>query len=100
MGKAQRDKGAQGERELAKILNDHGIKAHRGYVQFKQSDLVGVDGIHVEVKRQETAKIWESLGVANMSEPNVMDDDVSLVAEMAKGKGNMANPFYRQNDRA
>lgn len=59
MGKAQRDKGAQGERELAKILNDHGINAHRGYVQFKQSDLVGVDGIHVEVKRQETAKIWE-----------------------------------------
>ena len=60
MGKAQRDKGAAGERELAKILNENGIiNAHRGYVQFKQSDLIGVDGIHVEVKRQENTKIWE-----------------------------------------
>ena len=59
MGKAQRDKGAAGERELAKILNENGINAHRGYVQFKQSDLISVDGIHVEVKRQENTKIWE-----------------------------------------
>ena len=59
MGKAQRDKGAAAERELSKILNEHGIDSHRGYVQFKQSDLVGIEGIHPEVKRQETTKIWE-----------------------------------------
>lgn len=59
MGKTERNKGAAAERELAKIFNDHGVSAHRGYVQFKQSDVVGVPGIHCEVKRQETAKIWE-----------------------------------------
>lgn len=64
MGKAQRNKGAAGERELAKILNESGINAHRGYVQFKQSDIVGIDGIHPEVKRQEVAKIWEWIAQA------------------------------------
>lgn len=59
MGSSQRNKGAAGERELAKVLNENGIYAHRGYVQFKQSDLVGIDDIHPEVKRQETTKIWE-----------------------------------------
>jgi Holliday junction resolvase len=56
-----RNKGAGGERELAKILNEHGIKAHRGYVQFKQSDLVGIDGIHPEVKRVEKLNIHEAM---------------------------------------
>lgn len=59
MGKAQRNKGAEAERELSRIMNENGIASHRGYVQFKQSDLVGIDGIHPEVKRQETTKIWE-----------------------------------------
>jgi Holliday junction resolvase len=56
-----RDKGARGERELAKILNENGIAAHRGYVQFKQSDLVGIPGIHPEVKRVEKLNIHEAM---------------------------------------
>lgn len=62
MGKASRDKGARGERELAGILNEMGINdAHRGYVQFKQSDLVGIKGIHPEVKRVEKLNIHEAM---------------------------------------
>jgi Holliday junction resolvase len=56
-----RDKGARGERELAKILNENGIECHRGYVQFRQSDLVGIEGIHPEVKRVEKLNIHEAM---------------------------------------
>ena len=45
-GCRSRRRGADAEREVAKILNEYGIPAHRGYVQFKQSDLIGIDGIH------------------------------------------------------
>ena len=59
-----RTKGAAGERELAHVLQDHGIDCQRGYVQFKQSDLVGIDGIHVECKRVEKLNIHNAMNQA------------------------------------
>lgn len=56
-----RTKGAVGERQLAHCLQGYGIDCHRGYVQFKQSDLVGIEGIHVECKRQEKLNIHEAM---------------------------------------
>ena len=56
-----RRKGAEGERSLARWLQEQGIACHRGYVQFKQSDLVGIEGIHVECKRQEKLNIHEAM---------------------------------------
>jgi Holliday junction resolvase len=53
MGRMSRDKGARAERELAKILIRYGIECRRGQVFNKEPDIVGVDGIHVEVKRTE-----------------------------------------------
>ena len=53
MGRMSRDKGARAERELAKILTRYGIGCRRGQVFNKEPDIVGVDGIHVEVKRTE-----------------------------------------------
>lgn len=51
-----RNKGADGERELAKILREYGYDAHRGqqYSGFQgDPDVVGLPGIHIECKRVE-----------------------------------------------
>lgn len=56
MGKMSRDKGKRGEREFARICRDHGYEeASRGqqYCGIEGEDVVGLPGIHVEVKRVE-----------------------------------------------
>lgn len=56
MGKASRDKGKRGERELANVLKEYGYKTKRG-VQYQgghdSPDVVGLPGIHIECKRVE-----------------------------------------------
>ena len=51
-----RRKGAEGERELSRLLRGYGVEARRGQ-QFcganGDADVVGLDGIHIEVKRVE-----------------------------------------------
>lgn len=59
MGNSQRIKGKAGELEVVHKLNDHGITARRGYVQFKEPDIMSELPFHLEVKRQETTKIQE-----------------------------------------
>lgn len=60
-GRASREKGARFERELSKLFNEHGFDTHRGYVQFKQSDVIGLLGIHVEAKASERLNPWAAL---------------------------------------
>ena len=60
MSRAERDKGARGEREVATILRAFGLEVDRtvqnsGY--FLRGDITGVEGYHVEVKRQETLRV-------------------------------------------
>ncbi len=63
MGRAQREKGANGEREVAAILRQAGFDVDRvpnsGGLRVR-GDLTGVDGYHLEVKRQEVARfpLW------------------------------------------
>lgn len=56
MGKASREKGKRGERELAGILREYGYDARRGQ-QYAgangDADVVGLPGIHIECKRVE-----------------------------------------------
>ena len=58
MGKAlnSRQKGARGERDLAKVLREYGFEARRGQ-QFAgangDADVVGLPGIHIECKNVE-----------------------------------------------
>lgn len=59
MGKMQRGKGANAEREVAKILQDYGYDARRGQVFNHEPDIVSNLPLHIEVKRQETIKIPE-----------------------------------------
>lgn len=61
-GKAARNKGADAERELAGILRDwYGYNVKRGKVFYHESDLVGLEGIHPEVKRQERLNLYAAM---------------------------------------
>lgn len=59
-----RRKGAQGERELASVLRQHGYDCHRG-MQYKGSpdspDVVGLPNIHIECKRVEKLNIYDAI---------------------------------------
>ena len=59
-----RRKGADGERELAKVLQGYGYDAHRGQ-QYRGSpdspDVTGVPGYHIECKRVEAVNIEKAM---------------------------------------
>jgi Holliday junction resolvase len=63
-----RAKGVRGELELAHWLEARGIAATRGQQRKGGDDspdvLHALPGIHIEVKRAETLRIWEALGQA------------------------------------
>lgn len=65
MGKASRDKGKRGEREVAKLLREHGFTGARRGQQFNgadgSADVVGLPGAHVEVKRTESLRLYDAL---------------------------------------
>ena len=65
MGKINsKQKGKRGERHVAQILRDHGYDAKRG-VQYQGSpdspDVIGLPGVHIEVKFTEHLAIWNAL---------------------------------------
>ena len=65
MGKAQREKGKRGEREVAAIARNHGFDGtHRGQ-QYRgggdSPDVIGIPGIHPEVKRVERLDLHAAL---------------------------------------
>lgn len=64
MGKASRDKGKRGERELANKLKEYGYDCHRGQ-QFcgadGSADVVGLPGIHIECKRVEKLNLYDAI---------------------------------------
>lgn len=74
MGKASRDKGKRGERELADVLKKHGYNAKRG-VQYHggpdSPDVTGLPGIHIECKRVEALQLYPALEQAK----NDADDE-------------------------
>ena len=66
MGRAEQRKGRAAELELVGILNDHGIPARPGEPMNygSEADIVGVAGVHVEVKRAEQLRLPEWLSQA------------------------------------
>ena len=59
-----RNKGASGERELAKKLREYGYEARRGQ-QFSGAngdpDVVGLPKIHIECKRVERLNLYDAM---------------------------------------
>lgn len=83
-GKRSRDRGKRGELELVHILrDDYGYTVRRGYVFHGESDLVGLEGIHVECKYVEKLNIHKAMGQA--------------VAEADKRKDGLPTVFFRRN---
>ena len=65
-GKSSQRKGADGERELAELLREHGYDIRRGgSLSFGEvPDLMGLPGIHIEVKRVERLNVVEAMDQA------------------------------------
>lgn len=62
-----RAKGKAGERELARLLRAEGFDARRGQ-QYSgaagDADVIGLPGVHLEVKRVEALRLWDALAQA------------------------------------
>lgn len=91
MGKAQREKGKRGERELANYLRDYGYDCRRGQ-QYSGSkgdaDVVGLPGIHIECKRVERLNIYDAIQQA-------IND--TQVEQLPAGKEIYPAVFHRRN---
>ena len=80
-------KGADGERELAKKLNEYGFSTRRS-VQYNgkaddgKADLVNLPGIHIECKRVERLNVSEAMTQAI----NDAKDEISGLAMAIAGK--------------
>ena len=59
-----RQKGAAGERELARVLRSYGYEARRGQQYCGangDADVVGLPGIHIECKRVERLDLYGAM---------------------------------------
>ncbi len=61
-----KEKGKKGEREFAKVCREYGYDCRRGqqYNGLEGEDVVGLPGVHVEVKRVERLNIHDAVGQA------------------------------------
>lgn len=68
MGKAQRDKGKRGERELAGVFRAYGYDDAKRGQQYcgaaGNADVIGLPGIHVECKRVEKLNLLDAVAQA------------------------------------
>lgn len=84
MSSRSQRKGANGERELAHLLrNQYGYEVRRGSVFWGESDMVGLSGIHPEVKRVEKLNIHAAVTQA--------------VQEAEKRQDGVPTVFFRRN---
>lgn len=74
-GKASQRKGADGERELAAVLREYGYEIKRGWsMSFGEvPDLVGLPGVHIEVKRCEQVRLSEWMQQAERDSQHFKD---------------------------
>ena len=62
-----RNKGATGERELAKKLREYGYDTRRGQQYCGSNgdaDVVGLPGVHIECKRNERLNVYDAMSQA------------------------------------
>lgn len=66
MGKSSQRKGANGERELTTILQQRGYQVERGGSETfgTVSDITGLPGVHIEVKRVERLNVSMAMAQA------------------------------------
>lgn len=63
-----RQKGKRGELEFARLLRDHGFDNARRGQQYSgangDADVIGIDGLHIEVKRVEKLNLQDAFDQA------------------------------------
>lgn len=88
MGKFSRNKGVRGEQELALKLRELGFDGVYRSQQFcgsaTSADLLGVPGIHAEVKRCESLSLYKAYEQAKRD---------------SGGSGDMPTIFHRRNEK-
>ena len=79
-------KGKTGEREFARLCRAYGYEARRGvqYSGIEGQDVVGLPGVHVEVKRRERINLYDAVAQA------VRD-------ARSRGKGELPVVAWRRN---
>lgn len=80
MGKAQREKGKRGEREIAHILQGYGYTEARRSQQYaginSDADVVGLPGIHIESKRVQALNLDKAM---EQAERDAREDEMPTV---------------------
>lgn len=84
-----KQKGARFERQLASKFREHGYDARRT-AQYcgntgDAADVVGLPGLHIEAKHQETMRLYDWIGQAKRD-------------AAANGKGNLPAVFHKKNN--
>ena len=84
-----KQKGARFERQLASKFREHGYDARRT-AQYcgntgDASDVVGLPGLHIEAKHQETMRLYDWMAQAQRDTE-------------ANGKGNLPAVFHKKNN--
>lgn len=84
-----KQKGARFERQLASKFREHGYDARRT-AQYcgntgDASDVVGLPGLHIEAKHQETMRLYDWMAQAQRD-------------AAANGKGNLPAVFHKKNN--
>jgi len=69
-----KQKGARGEREFASLCRDEGYDVRRGqqYHGLEGQDVVGLPGVHAEVKRVEQLNITDAVDQARRDADGVI----------------------------
>lgn len=74
-----KQKGNQGERELARLLREYGYDARRG-MQYQggqlEADVVGLPGIHIECKRVQGLDVSKAM---HQSIRDAKDEEIPVV---------------------
>lgn len=74
-----RNKGATGERELAKVLRGYGYNCRRGQQYCGangDADVVGLPGLHIECKRVERLNLDDAMAQAKS---DARDEEIPVV---------------------
>lgn len=80
-------KGARGERDCSHFLREHGFDSARRGVQYSggpnSPDVVGVPGVHIEVKFTEALRLYDAL---DQSKRDAGKYEIPVVFHRRKGK--------------
>ena len=91
IGKYSRSKGKRRERMWAKVCREQGFKDARRTQQFSggtqdSSDVVGLDGIHIEVKFVEKLNLRNAMAQSENDAKASGKDEIPIVAHKISNK--------------